>query len=109
MRRYFALSLALLAACSSSGTTTPGGAAVASVTVSPPTDTIVLSQSVQLTASAKDANGAAVAGATIDWTIAPTNVATVSSAGMVTGVASGSATVTAASGGKSATVIIVVR
>jgi plastocyanin len=50
-----------------------------------------LGETVQLVATAKDANGFTVAGATFAWTSDAPQVATVSSAGLVTAVANGSA------------------
>src|ERR1019366_5461800 len=99
----------LAASCGgTSSTTTPTTSSVVSVTLSPGTDSIVAQQTVQLTASAKDASGAAVTDATISWNVTPSIIATVSTSGIVTGVASGAATVTAHRNGKSATATITV-
>jgi len=54
-----------------------------------------------LTASARDASGAVLAGHSITWTSSAENVATVTSAGVVTAVGAGDATITATSDGKS--------
>ena len=60
-----------------------------SVTVTPPTATVAAEGTVQLTAQTLPANRA------VTWTSSDATKATVSSAGLVTGVASGSATITA--------------
>ena len=69
--------------------------------------TVVAASTLQLTASPKDQNGNAIA-ATIAWSSNATGIATVSSAGLVTGVAAGTAVITATSGNVSATVTITV-
>src|SRR5207247_1951982 len=73
---------------------------VASVTVTPASATIGTNGTVQLTATLKDANGNNLTGRTVTGTSSNTAVATVSSSGLVTGVAVGSATITATSEGK---------
>src|SRR5205807_556709 len=66
---------------------------VASVTVSPATATVAVGQTVQLTATVQDANGTILTGRLVIWTsnASPggTGRATVSSTGLVTGVAMG--------------------
>jgi uncharacterized protein YjdB len=95
-----ALTLALpeffLSACGD-GSTGPGkGPTVASVSVTPPTSTIVsLGETVQLSAQAKDAQGNAISGKTFAWLSSNQNVAAVSATGLVTAVGNGSATITA--------------
>lgn len=66
---------------------------VASVTVKPSTASIVIGSTVQLTAELKDADGNLVT-RTVTWQSSDQNVATVSG-GFVTGVAAGSAVITA--------------
>jgi len=85
-----------------------GGAAVtvtqvpvASVAVSPATASMLVGQTVQLTATPKDASGTTLSGRVVSWASSNTSVATVSSSGLVTGKAAGSATITATSEGKS--------
>lgn len=63
----------------------------------------------QLSATAVDANGDAVSGATFTWHSNNTAVATVSSAGLVIGVRSGSTTVTATYSGKTGSASVSVR
>jgi uncharacterized protein YjdB len=62
-----------------------------------------------LVASLRDASGAPLSGRTITWRSANENVAFVSSTGLVVGVRSGTAIITATSEGISASVSITVR
>ncbi len=73
---------------------------VASVTVTPTPATVPAGQTLQLTATTKDANGNVLTGRVVTWASNNTPVATVSSTGLVTGVAQGQATITATSEGK---------
>lgn len=82
---------------------------VASVSVSPPLDTIVLPGTAQLTATVFDAQHNPLTGRTITWSSNMPNVANVDANGLVTGVAPGSATITASSEGQSGTATIVVQ
>src|SRR2546426_892300 len=81
---------------------------VASVTVSPPAPSVQAGQTVQLTATPKDASGAPLTGRTVTWASNNTAVATVSGSGLVSGVAVGSATITATSEGQSGTAALTV-
>ena len=81
---------------------------VASVTVSPASASVQVGQTVQLTATPKDANGNLLAGRTVTWASSNTAVATVSASGLVTGGAAGSATITATSEGQSGSATITV-
>jgi Big-like domain-containing protein/calcineurin-like phosphoesterase family protein len=76
---------------------------VASVTVTPNPASVGVGATVQLTATLKDANGNVLTGRTVAWTTNAAAVATVSSSGLVSGVAAGTATITATSEGKSGT------
>src|SRR6266480_3581983 len=81
---------------------------VASVDVTPPTASVQVGQTVQLSATPKDVNGLPLSGRTLTWTSSNTSVATVSNAGLVSAVTPGSATITATSEGKSGTSSIMV-
>jgi len=70
------------------------GAAVASVTVSPATSTLVVGKTTQLTATARDAGGATLT-RVINWVSSNPAVAEVSGTGLVTAKTTGSATITA--------------
>lgn len=98
-------------ACSDSATQPPGEdppAAVASVTLDRTTVSLEQAKTSTLSATLRDANGATLTGRTISWMSDATGIATVSSNGLVTAVAVGTANVTATSEGKSATAKITV-
>ncbi|MBL0172869.1 MAG: S8 family serine peptidase [Gemmatimonadaceae bacterium] len=100
--------LVSLAACGG-GDGPTGPAAVASIAVSSPPQAIAaIGESVQLTATAKDAKGGSIASVTFTWTSSDPNVATVA-AGVVTAVGNGTATITAASGSISGAVQVTVQ
>ncbi len=86
--------LVSVSACGGSdGTDVP---AIASVSVTPGTASLTsLGATQQLSASARDASGTAVSGATFEWSTSASSVASVTSAGLVTAEASGTATITA--------------
>jgi uncharacterized protein YjdB len=81
---------------------------VASVTVTPASGTVSAGSSLQLTATPKDANGNPLVGRTVTWQSSNTAAATVNGSGLVSGVAAGSATITATSEGQSGTAAITV-
>src|SRR6266700_387459 len=81
---------------------------VASVGVSPGSATVAAGQSVQLTATPKDANGTPLSGRTVTWASNNTSVAIADVNGNVTALAPGSATITATSEGQSGTAAITV-
>jgi uncharacterized protein YjdB/alpha-tubulin suppressor-like RCC1 family protein len=76
---------------------------VAAVSVTPSRSSIEVEGTVQLTAQARDGRGNALAERSIEWSSNNSAVATVGADGTVKGVAVGSATITASSGGKTAT------
>jgi uncharacterized protein YjdB len=73
---------------------------VTTVTVAPSTASLAVGATTPLTATVKDAQGNVMSGQTIVWTTSSSAIATVSSNGVVTGVAAGSATITATCAGK---------
>ena len=75
--------------------------AVASVTVSLASSTIGVGRTTQATATTKDAGGNVLVGRSVTWSSDNTSVATVNTIGVVTGVATGSANITATSEGQS--------
>src|SRR5216117_2448837 len=81
---------------------------VASVTVTPASGTVSAGSSLSLTATPKDANGNPLVGRTVTWQSSNTSAATVNGSGLVSGVAAGSATITATSEGQSGTSAITV-
>ncbi len=74
---------------------------VASVTVMPESAALPVGGTVQLTATARDAEGNVLVGRTATWTTSDPLLAVVSETGLVTGVATGNATITATIEGKS--------
>src|SRR5207247_2031447 len=73
---------------------------VASVTVNPASASVQVGQTVQLSATPRDANGNALPGRTVTWASTNTTVATVNGQGLVTAKVVGSATITATSEGQ---------
>ena len=80
---------------------------VTSVTVTPPSASIAVGATTALMATVKDQQGNVMTGQSMSWS-SSSAAATVSTNGVVTGVAAGSATVTAASSGVSGTASITV-
>src|SRR5205809_349682 len=93
---------------SGSSSITVSNVPVASVAVSPASASVQVGQTVQLTATPKDANGNPLSGRAVSWASSNTAVATVSGSGLVTGVTAGSATITATSEGQGGTATITV-
>ena len=87
-------------------TVTVSGAPVASVSLSAQSASISVGQTQQLTASVSDAGGNILNDRIMSWTTSNEASATVSNAGLVTGIALGSSTITGTSEGKSATVVV---
>lgn len=83
------------------GSSNPASPSVFSVVITAPKQTIAVGEAVQLTTTARDANGVTIGGAKITYTTSPLGIVTVNATGRVIGVAPGNATVTALSGGQS--------
>ena len=94
MRLTKIVCLLLLAACGDS-TTGPPPVATSIVLSSTSLTFDSLGPTQQLTASVQDQNGATIGGAIVAWTSSTPSVASVSSTGLVTAVADGTATITA--------------
>lgn len=115
--RCFPLLMAvpIVAACggsAGSGTTGPGtgggnAAAVASVRISPISDSTMVRRPVTFSATAQNAAGSVVSG-TVTWTSSDTDVARVSPLGVVTPTDTGRATISAREAGQSASATITV-
>jgi glucose/arabinose dehydrogenase len=99
-----------LCACGDGGGDLQGNnpPAVAQVTVEAPASTVAVGDSVQLQAVALDADGNALEDRTVEWASANTDVATVSSTGLVTGRSVGEARISATVEAVSGTVAITV-
>jgi trimeric autotransporter adhesin len=84
---------------------------ISSMFITPPSATVAVTNTVQLTASATYSDGSqnTLSGSTVGWSSSDDTVATISSpGGLVTGVATGTATITATAQGVSATGTITV-
>jgi uncharacterized protein YjdB len=92
----------------SSVTVTATPPVVASVRVAPPSVTVERGRTVQLTATVHDAAGNPLSDRAVSWASSNTSAATVSSSGLVTGVAAGGASVTATSDSKTGSSTITV-
>ncbi len=108
--RYIIVGIALLAAAcggSDKTSTSTGPAAVASVQLNAPVTTVAVGATITLTANALDASGNIIAGQTATWQSSSNAIATVT-AGVVSGVGPGTATITATIGTKSSQTLITV-
>ena len=96
----YSATIAFLIACSDSGDSVSPTRPVASVTVTPSTNALTVGQTATLAVIAKDANGNVIDGRAVQWATSNAAIATVSTAGVVTAVAEGTATVSATVEGK---------
>lgn len=78
------------------------------MTVTPNPANVAAGETVQLTATLRDAAGATLTGRTVTWSSGATQVATVDEDGLVTGVAEGPATISAESEGQSGSTALTV-
>lgn len=101
--RAFAAAI-LLIGCGGGGDggTGPTPSPVATVAVDPTSVALAVGETRQLTGVARDARGATLGGRTVTWTSSNSGIATVSTSGLVTAVAVGSASVTVSVDDKSA-------
>ena len=102
------LVLLVLLACSDSSDPMTPVKGVATVAVSPTAPALTVGQTVQLSATLKDADGNVLTGRTVDWSSSSTATASVSATGVVTAVAEGAATISARSEGKTGQVEVTV-
>ncbi len=93
-----ALCFALLGCGGGDGGSGPQGGGVASITVALASTSITVGQQTTATATARDAQGAVVQGATISWSSSNSSIASVTQLGQVSGVAPGSTNIVATSG-----------
>src|SRR2546426_506737 len=85
---------------SASATISVANVPVASVVISPTTAVVLVGATVQFAATLKDAAGNVLSGRSVTWASGAPAVATVSSTGLVTGVAANAVTITATSEGQ---------
>ncbi len=107
--------VALAAACSSKDSTGPGGStsgsttvSVATLTLTPAADTLVVRDGTQLTAVAKDSAGNVLSSAA-RWSSSDTMVAVVSSGGAVATRSAGHVSIVVSVGGRTATAALTVK
>lgn len=100
---------AVVAACSTATTDLVGGGDVATVSITPSTTTVAIGAQVPLQALVKDPDGKTLGGVPVVWSVQNSTVATISSTGVVTGVALGSTQVAASANGKSGIATITVE
>jgi uncharacterized protein YjdB len=95
-----------------SGTTTssvpPPPVPVASVSVTPASSSLLIGATAQLSAVTRDANNNVLTGRAVTWSSSNSAVSRVSTSGLVTAVAAGSATITATSETKTGTAVTTV-
>jgi hypothetical protein len=99
---------ALAACCSADQVTVSVQQQVASVSLSQQDASLPVNGTVQLMATARDANGNAISGSSFTWKTSSSAVATVNASGLVTGKSAGSASITATSAGKAASANVTV-
>jgi uncharacterized protein YjdB len=109
-RRTVAWSFAIVvAACTGATPDQVTSPQIASVSITPPTTTVSIGAQAPLQAFVRDGSGNSIGGAEVFWSVEDPSVATVSSTGIVTGVALGSTQVAASSNGKSGIATITVQ
>jgi uncharacterized protein YjdB len=89
--------------------TAPAPGPLHTITVSPSSPTVNVGSTTTLTATARDASGSVLPGTAITWQTGNAAVATVSSSGVVTGVAPGTVAITASSGGVTGSATVTVQ
>ena len=103
--------IATLAACGGGGesaTGVPTPAPVASISLSAPATTLTVGQSTQIVVVLRDAKGTALSGRLVSYASSAPNVASVNAAGSVTAVTAGTASISATSEGKTASLTLTV-
>jgi len=111
--------VALVAACSSSGTEVTGPCglgfpctgrrSVAQVDLAPFPTTLSVGDTATIIAAAFDSTGAQITGVSFQFASSASDVASVDATGLVTALAAGSTTISAAASGQKATVVLFVR
>ncbi|MES2524890.1 MAG: Ig-like domain-containing protein [Gemmatimonadota bacterium] len=103
---FSAVALLLLAGCDSSKPAGPPP--VATVVVAPLGESLQVGATVTLTAAARDAGGASLAGRTVSWQTTDASVATITAGGTLTAVGAGTVTVIATVEGRTGTLLVTV-
>jgi uncharacterized protein YjdB len=87
-------------ATASTTATNPPAPVVTTVTVEPTTASVAVGATTALQATVRDAQGNPMSGQAVSWSTGNASAATVNSVGVVSGIATGSATISATSSGK---------
>jgi hypothetical protein len=101
--------MVVLQACEGSSGGNSDGHGQVSISISPLLANLHPGETQQFTATAKDAGGNALSGATFTWSSSNTVVATVNSRGLVTGKGAGTARIAASAEGESASAKVTVK
>lgn len=100
------LPVVFLAACGGyKSPTTTTTTQIATITVTPANSAITVGQNQAFTATVKNSDGTVLTGGVLTWSSSATNVATIDSAGIATGVGGGATQITASSEGVNSTAI----
>lgn len=83
-----------------------GGVAPYTITLNPPSITLSVGSTSQVTATVQDSLGTLIPGAVLTWTTGNAGIASVSPAGLVTGVSAGNTSIGAGYSGVSATLLV---
>jgi len=89
----------MTSSASVSDSTTINTPTVATITVSPSSTSIGMGGTQQFTATAKDSGGNTISGVTFTWASSTTNVATIDSSGLASGISKGTTQITASANG----------
>lgn len=100
----------MVLSCGGSDTSgpSPSSGVVANVVITSPASSIQVGQSVQFSAEGRNSNNELVNAGDATWSISPTNVASISSKGLVTALAAGNTTITATLQGKTGTLPVMI-
>jgi uncharacterized protein YjdB len=107
---FLLVAAAMLQCCSNSNGYTGTNTGVAFVVVTEPnySNTVAVGKTIQLTAQAYDQTDTQVFNVSFSWSSSDTTIASVDATGLVTGVAVGTATISARGGGEIGQTVVVV-
>ena len=97
-------SVTVVACSGDSAPVTPPAAVPTTIQITPAAPSLTVAQAIQLSATVLDATGQSMPGQTVTWSTSDATKVSVTSSGLATGVASGSAVITARAGTVQATV-----
>lgn len=103
------VAVAMAGACGSDSPGSTGSTpVVTTIEISPTAPSVFIADTLQLSATVKDQSGSVMTGKTLTWASSNPAAATVSTTGLVIGVASGTATITASVDGKQGTALLTI-